>query len=589
MGKNIILSEPAMGTINAGEKINQAIEQVANSGGGEVFLEAGTYRVLGSTTIKLQSNVSLRGVPGATVIDFSGRDKYSSEEFKYLVSADGEIEKEKSIKLKEDTVKGSYKIKVENTVGLEEGLLILLKSDERWYEGETPEKIDENLPLDIGELCEINNIKGNEIQLKGVIHDKYLTEKNAKIYKVNLEKNILVEGITFIGKGRNKITTLDADYGVGFTYCENVTVTNCKFEKIDTKQLEFRSCYKFTVDNCYFKHDKYTTINSTGASVIPCPPQSPACHGKEKEKCDDKCLDTRGAVQYQVRVADACMYGTIINCTGIGGRHFFNTGHSNLMIDGSAQNSRQDLFGINRYITVSNCKSTNTWHAAYSTHNDAEYVVFDNCIATASGVAGFDLRSNKNIVKNSTVINSESGVRFSINVRNAEVSNNTIYNCNTAGIGISDTLKLDFEDITIKENTIRNCGKGIIIERTIKESKNTVQSGKIIIMNNNIREFLGNAIMLNVTNGEAIVKGNIILGKAVKLDDNKNIEHSKCGFVTKELKSCILESNCFEKCYYVTNVSNNLIESKYFYNNSSIGCIISGKWEDTVCNNICLN
>ena len=521
------------------QAIQDSINHVFEKGGGEVLFPKGIYSIKGSGSLELKSNVDLRGVNGV-IIDFSQRDKFSSEEYKFLVNACGNISSQKLLTF--DALKGSYTIKCDTST-LNEGDLICITSNKQYTE------TNSSIYVNAGELSIVNHvINSNEIQLNSMLNDDYLTTENARIYKVTPIENVKISGLTFKGKGRNTNPTLDADYGVGFTYCKDVIVENCKFEDIDTKQLEFRSCYNFIADNNIYNHSKYTTTDSGGSVIVPCPPKS---------------QDIRGAVQYQVRVADACMYGIISNSIGNGGRHMFNTGHSNMKLDGTRNESRDFLFGINRFITVSNCYSKNTWHASFSTHNDAEYVTFENCKSVSSGFAGFNPRSNKCVVDNCKSYHSTIGVYLSDNIRNVVIKNNYVEG-GEHGVYMYSNNELDFENIEITSNYLKSCTNGIYVY----SNTSIEQTGRIYIDKNKLIDcgksgsYAG--IRVNMPNGRFVISVNNI---------------NECATTGIYLQSAIdvtLSEN------YVSFSNRTLLVGTVNYifaiNNNSFRCTTNGSW-----------
>ncbi|MGL4774534.1 MAG: glycosyl hydrolase family 28-related protein [Clostridium sp.] len=523
--------------------IQTTIDRVFDLGGGDVKLPPGVYKMPGESTLTLRSGVSLIG--NNATLDFSSRTKYSSDMKKFLVSGFGSIES--GIPLTSSGMTGDYTIDVPSSY-LKEGDLVCITSDKKW------EETDSTIYCNVGELSIVNHkISPTTIQLKNGLYDDYLLTDNAKLYKVNPLENILISGISFIGQGRNVNPDLDADYGLGFTYCKNVTVNNCSFKNIDTKQLEFRSCYNFIVDNCYFETAKYTAKDANSNIVVPCPPKE---------------IPGRGAVQYQVRVADACTYGNITNCIGDGSRHFFNTGHSNSKLDGVTLSARGFLFGINRFITVSNCTSRNTWHAGFSTHNDAQYISFINCTSNSSGMAGFNPRSDYVTVENCVSINTGTGIYISDNARNVFLTNNNVTNCVSA-ISFTSNNDLDFENIVIDGNFCENCTAGI----TIQSNSTINQTGSIMINNNTV-------INCGVGGYNSAIR--ILFDKAkVNIRNNLIKDCQNLAFYLEKAIDISLESNFVSNCLRALLLpSTPVITSIKVLNNTSVNCITNGWWNE---------
>ena len=535
------------GTTDDSEAIKNAIDSLYNAGNiingkGKIVFPAGRYMIKEDSVLNLKSNIDLVGENGA-ILDFSDRTVYTSETNNFLINAIGSIGTE--INLTADVSKGDYDLYLDTT-NLKEGDLIQITSNAKW------EETDSSIYCNIGELAVVNNIESStKMQITNSSNDNYLISDNARVYKITPIENVTIKGFTIKGQGRNINPINDADFGIGFTYCRNVLVENCVFEDIDTRQLEFRSCYNFKADNCHFKHSKYTTLDSSNNVIIPNPPKS---------------QDTRGAVQYQVRCADSCMYGTIVNCTGKNGRHFFNTGHSNRKLDGTSSNSRNFLFGINRFITVENCKSINTWHAGFSTHNDAEHIEFVNCEAISSAMAGFNPRSNYNTVKDCKAINcSGIGIYLSDNVRNSIIKNNEIINCG-GGIYFYSYNNLDFEDNFIEKNTIIKCKYGI----HLASNSTITQTGEFIIKNNTIKD-CGNTgnnsgIRTLFNNGNFTIDDNLIIGGTV------------VSILLQNANNVVLSNNLLKNGNRALLVET--VNKINAVNNNSIGFVSTSHWNE---------
>lgn len=527
--------------------IKNAIEYLKINGGGELTFPKGHYIDKDDNTFdNLPSNINILGLNGA-IIDFSKRTDYSSINNKYLMSSFGTIGNE--IKLAQDGLVGNYTLYVNSIGDLKEGDLLQVTSDAILTE------TDSSIYLNVGEIVKINRILGTRIQLKSALNDNYTILENAKIIKINPVKNINISGIKFIGKDRNINPIDDADYGLGFTYGENITVENCLFENIDTIQLEFRSCYKFKVDNCHFEHSKYTTKDANGNVIMP---ETPVAQS------------IRGAVQYQIRVSDSCTFGEITACTGEGSRHLFNTGHSGSKRDGTSSNSRGYLYGLSRYISVSNCKSRNTWHAGFSTHNDAEYITFDNCMAINSELAGINIRSKNNTVQNCKVVNVSTGIYLSDNIRGSIIKDNEISNCGGSAILMTSDNNLDFEDITVKNNIIKNCSGGIMFT----SNTNLIQSGTINILDNTLIEVgygsSNSGIRLNFPKGDFIIKNNTLI--------NKSLFISSVGLLVTSANSIEYVDNYIKG--YNRNILVTTLSEVYAYNNVSFKCKTQGSFDE---------
>lgn len=387
------------GEIGDWRAIQKAADYLNSIGGGTLGVASAIWTFPNVSTLKLYSNIRLIGSGGA-VFDFSNRTGGNSSIYKFLVEARGTFEP--GIPVTIDVSKGSIVINT-NTTLLSEGDLVILTSDETELGDTTPVKVGEYLIVD--EIVSPTKFRANNSTFSS-----YSAASNARIHKVNPVENVHIENIIFKGQGR--LDPAEGDQGLGFIYGKHIRVRNCKFDKIDMTQLEFRSCYDFRVDGCYFYHTKYTSSGHTPGESQPV------------------AITPRGPVQYQIRVADCCQYGVISNCVGDGSRHFFNTGHSYRKEDGSSGQQVGYLFGLSRCIKIIDCNAKNTWHACYSTHNDSEFIEFIDCVAENSGMAGFNPR-HRNIVM-SGCISRNCNTHFLLTTRPTNI---LIENCKTYGGG----------------------------------------------------------------------------------------------------------------------------------------------------------
>ncbi|WPO32105.1 hypothetical protein REH59_10795 [Pseudomonas sp. BO3-4] len=387
------------GPVGDWSAIQKAADYLNAVGGGTLAVASGRWVFPGVTTLNIYSNTRLIGAAG-TVFDFTNRSGGYTSTYKFLVEARGSFNA--GISATANIAKGAWVINV-STASLAEGDLVIVTSDETEPGDTTPGQVGEYLIVD--EIISPTKFRANNSTFSA-----YSTLQNARVHKVNPVENVYVENIQFDGQGR--LDPAEGDLGLGFIYGKHIRVSSCKFNKIDMYQLEFRSCYDFHVDSCYFYHSKYTTSGLTPGESQPV------------------AMTPRGPVQYQVRVSDCCQYGIISNCVGDGSRHFFNTGHSFRKEDGTSSQQVGYLFGLSRCIKVVNCHSKNTWHACYSTHNDSEFIEFIGCAAENSGMAGFNPR-NRNVVISGCVVRN-CNTSFLLSTLPANI---LIENCRTYGGG----------------------------------------------------------------------------------------------------------------------------------------------------------
>lgn len=433
---NITLSVDAFGAVGDGvtddtAAIQAAIDRANQLGGQKVLFPSNTYRVDGFLT--LYSNVKLVGEKGS-VLDFTKRGVPSGgDRWRYFISAFGDYDT--AVNLTNNANVNTSVVDLP-TASFSEGDLIIIRSDRVRPDG--------TYGATAGEYAFVDEIlTSGTMRLKSALHESYTVAENGRVHKVHPAENIVIDGLTFLGQGRLGNGDVDGDFGVGFTYCKDVRVENCKFIDIDEVQLEFRSCYNFRVNNCWFSHSKYFSP-SGGVGT-----GKPSTH------------PIRGTVQYQIRVADCCQYGIIENCVGEGSRHMFNTGHSFRYMDGTTQQTTK-LFGINRHITVENCHAKNTWHGGFATHNDVEYLTFVNCTAENSGYAGFNPRATMIKIIDCDVINAQRHTQISDYGNNIEVKGGQAINCDGV-VSLLENNDRSHNHIVVRDMRAVNVNDGITL------------------------------------------------------------------------------------------------------------------------------
>lgn len=491
--------------------IQAAFDFARDAGGGVVYFPPGRYMIKGLQTLTFYGNMKLAGVPGVSVLDFSDRDGSTVDAgYKYLISAFGTFDS--PVYLTADAPENGSVAQLSSTAGFAEGDLLIVTSDHEWTEVSSYGQRQ-------GEYVIVDEILGQtKLRFKNALHETYRLADQARLHKIHPVSNITIDGLVFVGQGRIGAQGADGgDLGLGITYGRNVEVRNCQFIDIDEVQLEFRSCYRFRADGNYHVHSKY--FSASGGI------------GEDKPHT----LPARGTVQYQIRTADCCQYGTIANCVGEGGRHMFNTGHSFRYNDGTPARTDK-LFGINRHIQVVGCWSKNTWHAGFSSHQDADFLEFIHCTSENSGMAGFNPRVRNVRVVGCTVVNSARHTYLSDKPFNIEIVDCKAFNCASI-IYLDDSLDFDFKNITIKGFIAENSSQGIVIDGRLASSI----TGELVIADNDIRS------SPNTGNYSPIR----ILGKFRCIVSNNRITDTSIGYAIRleGVKEAIVTGNAVKRSY----------------------------------------
>lgn len=487
--------------INWGQTIQNTLDKAFKNGGGVVIIPPGKYKIKGNQSLMLYPNITLKGLYGKSILDFTERSNYSASNFYNLIDGRGTISEKINLTCDGNinSVTLNCNLELVEKFNLKKGDLICIASDKTYNE---PTGNDSSTIFNAGELNTIDYIHPNGvIQLTAPLSDNYLSNNNsnhnhnARIYKVFPIENVKIEGLTFLGQGRNPNPKLPSDLGLCFTYGKNIIIKECEFNNIDQTALDFRSCYEFYVDKCKFYSQEYTAVEQKKVKEIN------STTGKTEEKIVDGNIITpipynklapgvtslAGKVQYQLRVSDASTRGFITNCYGENGRHFFHTGHSvytNSPNETKDTPSKDFLFGLCRYITIDNCKAKNTWHAAYSTHNDGEYIKFTNCESHGSWESGFNPRCRNIVIENCRSIHDKLGIHASANVADLTIKGTIIETPTTGGIYLDfQGLEIVRGDIVVQSNIIKRCNTAIELNNP---NTNSINYSNIIIKDNSL-------------------------------------------------------------------------------------------------------
>lgn len=405
---------------------------------------SGSYMLNGESQLTLRSNTHIIGEPG-TEINMSNRTGWNSGSAPegFIIKGQGALGAE--ILVTQDTATTSDIVHLTSTAGLSNGDLLLLTSDSTWPGDVSPAKA--------GELIKILKVEDStRLTLATKPHEEYRLTDRARIYKVDPVKNVVIKGITFTGRGVPPGGATKGQLGVGIFWGENITLDNCDFKGLDQICMELCGVYGYRVNNTRFDS------------------------GKVPEGW------TYPYVQYQMRISSPSTYGVVDGAYGVSGRHTVFTGHY------------ATFPGIVRHLIVKNCFALGTWHAAFSTHNDTEHVVFDNNTAV-NCVYGFNMRDKNATVTNNTMVGCHVPILYYGRTRGVTVSGNKIYKTTGTAIYMQDNqmdADTDFNDLTIENNEIDGSVVGIYLQNN---SNNRLKRG-LSISGNKIRN-IGDGTSLN--------------------------------------------------------------------------------------------
>lgn len=305
----------------------------------------------------------------------------------------------------------------------------------------------------IGEINYVERVVDDEVLLlRQMVRDTYLMADNAVITKILPVENIIVEGITFVGKGANLAVPLEdlssfnwGDQCLFFDLGRNITVRQCTFYHTELGNIQLGTC-----ENCLIEQNNITFDAQDVAGAV----------------------SGAGDLQYGIIIANATENVTIRDNTVHGGRHC-------VVQNNSIPSDPPDPFfrpGICRNITIDSNHFGGTWQACIATHTGHEFLnIVNNTIDGAHG--GISVRWGKGCNINNNQIRGMSFSAIDIVQRLGEtrVEGNNIYDC-ASGITLSPLGAVNPDpifvvgDVAIKNNTIKRGRSGIIMRMLHNDS-----------------------------------------------------------------------------------------------------------------------
>ncbi|UOX39549.1 right-handed parallel beta-helix repeat-containing protein [Aeromonas phage ZPAH34] len=366
--------------------LNAAMLLISNLGGGTLIFDAGhTFKMAG--VIVGQPNVNLLGESNSW-LDFTLMANYNTTREVGLITYRGTTGD--FIYPTSDLVAGNNKINVPNANDFKIGDLIELSINDRgkWF--------DTSVQVTAGQLAIVTNVfpTTNNILLSTPIFETLEVSKSARIRKINPIKDITINNVGIIGKGRNPDG--NADQGLKVIFGQNVKLTNNRIKFVDTGSLEVVSCYNVEISGNNIEHNPLGDINIISYAIV----------------------------------YSSSQFVNIFNNHTINCRHGIISSHL-------SRNTA--IYGVSRFIDIhnnfieTNYGDTNTTgyvraHAGIATHTDAEYVfVHDNVISGCR--YGVNLRTWNSVAKNNKLHFCKIGVYLSEYWSDLEITGNHFYDC----------------------------------------------------------------------------------------------------------------------------------------------------------------
>lgn len=395
--------------------INTAFEVADAIGARAVSLPPGTYD---GTDDKVtgKSGVSLFGVEGQSVIDFSGRASYNTDLLNGLISYKGTagagvLSTDSTTTLTADASIGDTTLTLADTSALTAGDLIEVSET-----GAGP-WVDSSIAVRVAQLIKIASVDSStQITLAAPCRDAYTTANSAGVRLVAPVKDFEIRGIRVIGKGRDASTS--GDVGLTIYFGAHFRVHRCQFIGVDARSISPVSCYDFDIDDNYLWTDEKGANNS---------------------------------VNYGIAYTSACTDGRMKGNRIINFRHGIVSSHLSMALS-------EEYPGISRAITIENNHIVNTWHAGISVHNDCEDVYYiGNHLINCD--RGLEFRDKNVTARNNTIRGCNLGIMIRGRATAFSVIGNVFIACTNPITWDDIDSGFTPDNITIDENII--LGEGV--------------------------------------------------------------------------------------------------------------------------------
>lgn len=254
--------------------------------------------------------------------------------------------------------------------------------------------------------------------------DTYTTAAAAKLYKLSMLSHITIEDITF--QKDAGLTNTGINF-VDFYYVNVLRIARCEI-----------------IDNVYNYNSGFSLYSCINVGIT-------TCHLIQNPS-------NAYNLQYGISFNACCQNVVMTDITSMGRfRHTLELANG---ISGSLIDS---LAGVTRNCVIANSAAIGTEVAAFDTHADGEFIIFENCrVLGTYSTYGMMIRSKDTKVINCSVHSSSTrGYYLLENAHNAELINNTVYNAGWYGLQISDGVN----NVKIRGGHYRNnADTGIIVD-----------------------------------------------------------------------------------------------------------------------------
>lgn len=220
----------ASGTEDVSQALITAISDIDAAGGGTVFIPPGVFKLSQKVSVSLQHDIAIVGAPGSTI-------DASNIASGVAITLQGTLSN--AVQLAADALKGSHQIAGNAMLGLQTDDILLVTTNG----AATPELWDPSRPYYYkGELCRVESISGNVINLSAPLYDNY-TQDVTYLHRI-AAKRIIVHGVKIRGNS-------DFAHALHIKYARDISVRDCEFSGLRSSGMHIYWTIGGIINNCH--------------------------------------------------------------------------------------------------------------------------------------------------------------------------------------------------------------------------------------------------------------------------------------------------------------------------------------------------
>ena len=447
-----VVSVKDFGAVGDGVTDDTAAIQAALNVSGSVYFPKGTYAV--NSTLHMQSNTSIVMDAAATILVAGS----------VLTGVAAHGSAMPPVSISSDAPAGSLTVTAADASSFNVGDAILI-SDEGQRNLVGPKE---------GEIHYVVSKLGNTLTLGEAVWGSYATSRSATIRKLNVLKNIRIEGGRIVGAG----TAANQNAGISFRYVDGFEIEGVSIESFDNNGVKLFGSINGSVTSCHFQDITDSTLG------------------------------------YAVVHEAACQWVTTARCTSNNAGKLWDVGGDDLD------------YGVSRFLTVRDSSAYNSPRCGISTHAQCDYVTIENneVYGEQNRQGALFIRSANVSILNNRIFNSlTSGIHVESLGSSGyiQISNNQILSAANHGIVVLVNKSADVSsfngvpsNITIAQNSVVSANRGIYV---LSNNSDTPLSGLIVANNTAISSAQdGIAVFAQANN----IEGVSIVGNRANGNDN---------------------------------------------------------------------